>query len=157
MKESDLYIPVRDWLVSKGYTIHVEVFGVDIVATKPDASCHRGMRIAVVELKLGLTDGLFRQLLDRQHWADEVWGAIASQPRQYAALGCAGFGLLRVQDGKVEQILKAKHTLHCRHKQRDYRLKKMSREGPAQAHELAGLPACAALREQRNLRTSEVA
>lgn len=149
MRESDLYIPARDWLVKHGYTIRVEVFDADIIATKDDPACHGGTRIVAVELKPCLTEGLIAQLRSRATWADEVWGVIASDPKVTTGLRYEGFGLLRVVDGKVRMLRKAQPQPMWRHKLRVYRLKKLAGLPVAEPHHLAGLPSCPQLKAQR--------
>lgn len=152
MAESDLYIPVRDWLRAQGWTVHVELFDCDVIATKPDTTCPNGVRIRVVELKPCLTGVLMCQLYTRAMWADEVMAAVASEARATTELRDNGFGLLQVRDGKVRQRISPKLQPWQWHKRRAYRLKKLAGRAPAQDHELAGLPSCPRLREQRELR-----
>jgi hypothetical protein len=150
VRESDLFPPVRKWLESKGYTIHVEMFDADIIATKDG-------RIVVVELKPCLTQHLITQCARRSQWADEVWCAIGSEPRTISELKYSGFGLLLVSGGKVRKKLGAKPQPWQWHKMRAYRAKRLMDRAPAMAHEIAGLPCCAALREQRERREAGVA
>lgn len=154
MKESDLYIPARDWLRARGYTIHVEIFDADIIATKPDPSCHGGTRIVAVELKPCLSQELMTQLGTRAQWADEVWGVIASEPRGTSDVAYHGYGLLQVAGGKVWMLRKAKPQPMWRHKQRDYRLKKLGRTPAATENCRAGLPSCPELAAQRKVTRS---
>lgn len=150
VKESDLYVPVRDWLAARGWVIHVEIFDADIVAV-------RDGRMLAVELKPCLTQDLMNQLHHRAVWADEVIGAIASEPRgRLHALRYYGFGLLQVIDGKVRQRIKPRPQPWQWHRTRAYRLKKLNSRPPAADHEVAGLPGCSALREQRAWRRSQV-
>lgn len=146
MRESDLYPPVRDWLIARGYEVHVEIFDCDIVAVKDG-------RLLVVELKLCLARELFTQMEDAARWADEVMGAVASAPRKLGGLSNKGFGLLQVTDGRVRQRVKPRPQPHWWFKKRAYRIKKLNGRDPAMPHELAGLPSCPALRLQREQRT----
>lgn len=146
VRESDLYPPVRDWLAKRGYTIHVEMFGVDIVAMKED-------QIVAIELKLCLTESLYRQCEHNSEWADLVIGVIASDSKKTAMFRYKGFGLLQVMDGKVRQRIKPRPQPWARIKRRDYRIKKLMNRAPAMEHETAGLPSCRRLREQRLLRS----
>ena len=148
VRESDLYQPVRDWLVAQGYEVHVEVFDADIVATKDG-------RLIAVELKPCLTDGLTLQLHHRAGWADEVWAAVSSEPRITSILRDAGYGLLQVVNGRVRKRFKARPQPWGWHSRHAYRLKKLANREPAHDHELAGLPCCPQLREQRRLRSKE--
>jgi hypothetical protein len=106
MRESDLYPPVRDWLIARGYEVHVEIFGHDIVALKDG-------KALVVELKLGLTRVLTKQLESAANWADEVMGAVGveviiGKSGECGAYRYNGFGLLQVVGGKVRQRIRPK-------------------------------------------------
>ena len=68
-RETDLYPPVRDFLVEQGFTVRGEVRGCDVTAVK-------GEHVVVVELKLGLTLGLLLQGIRRQKVADLVYVAV---------------------------------------------------------------------------------
>lgn len=145
MRESDLYVPVRDWLAARGYAVYVERFGADVVAV-------RGGELTVVALKLCLTQGLMEQLGWRAQWADYVIAAVASEPKHLSGLRYAGYGLLQVRDGKARQRLVARPQPWLWHRKHDYRAKKLAGEAPAMAHEVAGLPSCPQLRQQRRQR-----
>jgi hypothetical protein len=132
MKESDLYIPVRNWLIARGYEIHVEIFDADIVAVKDG-------ELTAVELKACLSSDLYRQCCNRARWADYVIAAVASVPRQVGMYTHAGFGVLLVNGGKVHQKAKPRPQPWLWHKMHDYRVKKLTGRLPAQEHELAGL------------------
>lgn len=67
--ESDLYIPVRDFLTSLGYTVRAEVDDCDIAAVK-------GEELLIVELKLNLTVELLTQAVKRQRMTDLVYIAV---------------------------------------------------------------------------------
>lgn len=142
MLESDLYIPVRDWLLKRGFEVHTEVFGHDIVALKDDQA-------TVVELKLCSTTGLISQLYEAAKWADFVIGAIASEPRSVSVYRYQGFGLLRVDGSRIVLKKKAQLQPFYRTKARQYRFKKLIGRHPAMEHELAGLPATPKLAIQR--------
>jgi hypothetical protein len=144
-RESDLYAPVRDWLARRGYIIHAEIFGADIVATK-------GETLAVVELKLCCSQGLINQLHDRAGWANEVWGAIPTEPRYTHGFKHFGFGLLIVENGKIRIKCRPKPQPWLFHRRRKYRWDRLQLRHPAQPHETAGLPSCPALRLQRDAR-----
>lgn len=68
-RETDLYPPVRDFLVGQGFTVRAEVRGCDVTAVK-------GERVVVVEMKLGLTLDLVLQGVRRQKVADLVYLAV---------------------------------------------------------------------------------
>lgn len=141
-KESDLYPPVRDWLERQGYKVYVEQFGVDVIGL-------RDSTLVVVELKLCLTHRLRYQLQVVSGWADFVYGAVPTVPRLYRGLRHEGFGLLIVRGGKVYQRIKAQQQPFLRERKRAYRFKQLAGRGPALHDELAGLPCCPELREQR--------
>jgi len=147
MKESDLYGPVRDWLTSQGYQIHVEIFDADVIGVKDG-------RIVVVELKACLSYGVFLQCHKRASWADEVWAAIGSTPKDTGDMKRAGFGLLIVKDGKVRKRFAAKPQPWHWHRSKAYRAKKLACRAPAQPHELAGLPSNQQLTRQRMMRSA---
>lgn len=67
--ETDLYGPVRDYLVAQGYTVHSEVKHCDITAVK-------GEELVVVELKTSFNLKLLAQTVKRQRVADSVYVAI---------------------------------------------------------------------------------
>lgn len=146
MKESDLYIPVRDWLSARGWEVHVEIFGTDIVAVMGD-------KLMAVELKRGFTKSLRRQVAHRCHWADYVFAAIpgsrGNTPRGAAGIRYNGIGLLLVDGDKVHQAIKCQPQPYDWHKRHGYRIKKLTGRMPAQDYEIAGLPSCPALSEQR--------
>lgn len=145
MAESDLYIPVRDWLTARGYEVHVELFGADVIALKDG-------RVTVVELKSCLSWELIRQLTARAAWADYCYAAVPTDPRDTKVLRHSGFGLLQVVNGLVRQRIQAKPQPWAWHKMRAYRLKRLFGRVPALPTELAGLPASTALRRQRDER-----
>jgi hypothetical protein len=149
VRESDLYLPVRDWLLRQGWVVHVEVFEADIVATLGD-------KLMAVELKLGFTKSLRRQVEHRAHWADYVVAAIPGSrggPCRFAPF-CRfyGFGLLLVDGDKIHKAVGFKPQPWGWRKRHDYRVKKLTGRAPAMDHEVAGLPSCPALSEQRRLR-----
>jgi len=69
LRETDLYGPVHDYLVARGYTVRSEVKDCDIVAT-------RGDELVVVELKRSLSLDLVLQATQRQRMADLVYVAL---------------------------------------------------------------------------------
>lgn len=145
MRESELYPPVRDWLKAKGYVVHVEVFETDVLAVRDD-------KLTAIELKVSGTGYLEIQLSARAQWADFVYGVMPHRPKSIKGFQYHGFGLLVVTDGKVREVVKARPQPDHWHRRRAYRMKKLQARSPAQDHELAGLPACAALRAQRERR-----
>jgi hypothetical protein len=66
--ESDLYEPIRDYLITQGYTVRSEVHNCDITATKDE-------ELIVVELKLSFNLVLLYQATQRQRLSDSVYVA----------------------------------------------------------------------------------
>lgn len=64
--ETDLFNPVRDFLISKGYTVHSEVKNCDVAAVK-------GKELLVVELKSSFNATLLIQATKRQRIANTVY------------------------------------------------------------------------------------
>lgn len=144
MRESDLYAPVREWLRKQypDHAVHVEKFDADVIAIKEQ-------HVVVVELKACMTEELFRQCCARSEWANEVWVCVGTNPREMRLFQRGGFGVLKFVNGKIRKVRGAKPQPWRWHKMRVHRLKRLTKEAPAMAHEVAGLPSCRALREQR--------
>ena len=73
LRESDLYGPVRDWLVAQGYTVRGEVKDCDITAVKDDD-------LIIIELKRSFGVSLLVQSAQRQRATDSVYVALP-QPK----------------------------------------------------------------------------
>jgi hypothetical protein len=69
--ETELYQPVKAYLMSQGYEVKAEVGSADIVA------CRDGADPVIVELKTGFTLSLFHQAILRQSVTDAVYVAVA--------------------------------------------------------------------------------
>ena len=69
MTETDLYQPIRKYLVSHGYTVRGEVRDCDVVAVKGD-------ELVAIELKRGFSTGLLVQATKRQRIVDSVYVAL---------------------------------------------------------------------------------
>lgn len=69
MAETDLYAPVRDYLLEQGYKVRSEVRNCDIVAV-------RGDDLIVIELKRSIGMTLLAQAIDRQKITDSVYVAV---------------------------------------------------------------------------------
>lgn len=145
MKESELYPYVRDWLLQRGYEVHVELFDADVAALKNG-------QLTVVELKICASQELLMQCSVRSGWADFVIACIASEPRSLSNFRHHGYGLLQLRNGRLYERCAARPQPWHWHRRRAYRLKKLQGRLPAQPHELAGLPACKALSQQRDMR-----
>jgi hypothetical protein len=68
-RESDLYAPLRDYLVAQGYAVQGEVKRCDVVARKDDD-------LIVIELKQRFSTQLLVQAVDRQKITDSVYVAL---------------------------------------------------------------------------------
>jgi len=68
-RETDLYPPIRDYLLAQGYTVRSEVRGCDITANK-------GGELIVIELKRGFSAALLIQATQRQRLTDSVYVAL---------------------------------------------------------------------------------
>ncbi len=73
ISESDLFVPVQQYLITQGYSVKAEVLHCDVTAVKDD-------EIVVVELKKNLNISLLIQAAKRQKFADSVYVAIARKP-----------------------------------------------------------------------------
>jgi hypothetical protein len=69
VKETELYSPIKNWLLHNGYEVQAEVKNCDIVAVKDDA-------LIVIELKTSANMTLLIQATDRQRISDSVYIAI---------------------------------------------------------------------------------
>ncbi len=69
MRETDLFVPLRDYFESLGYTVHGEVGSCDLVARRGDA-------MVVVETKMTMSLRLVTQGVRRQQLSDEVYLAL---------------------------------------------------------------------------------
>ncbi|MGE5579368.1 MAG: DUF2161 family putative PD-(D/E)XK-type phosphodiesterase [Bacillota bacterium] len=66
IKETDLYGPLRDYLVARGYVVRSEVRGIDVVA-------ERDGEALIFEMKRHLSLPLVAQAVDRQRAFDSVY------------------------------------------------------------------------------------
>jgi len=109
IRETDLYGPVRDWLLAQNYTVRGEVRGCDIAATRDDD-------LVLIELKCGFTTDLILQAVERQRAADSVYVALPRPKRGRGGSRWRGIehllrrlelGLLLVspETNKVEAVL----------------------------------------------------
>ncbi len=69
LRETDLYEPIRQFLVSQGYTVRAEVADCDITAYKDG-------ELLVVELKRRFSLDLLLQAIDRQRVTESVYVAL---------------------------------------------------------------------------------
>lgn len=68
-KETDLYQPIRDYLIQNGYTVRSEVINCDIAAVKDND-------LIVIELKCSANLQLLIQATERQRITDSVYVAV---------------------------------------------------------------------------------
>ena len=108
--ETDLYLPVKAFLVAQGYEVKAEVGAADIVA------CRGNDDPVIVELKAAFSLTLFHQAIARQSVTDYVYIAVprgsgrrflTSLKSNVALARRLGLGLLtvRLSDGFVEPHL----------------------------------------------------
>ena len=69
LRETDLYQPIRDYLIDNGYTVRSEVINCDMTATKDD-------ELIVIELKRSANIELLIQATERQRITDSVYVAV---------------------------------------------------------------------------------
>ena len=69
VRETDLYLPLRAYLETLGYTVRAEVHGCDVAAVKGD-------EFVLIELKRALNVSLLVQAVERQRATDSVYVAI---------------------------------------------------------------------------------
>ena len=67
--EADMYLPVKEFFLSLGYSVHGEVKNCDIALMK-------GERLTIIELKKSFNLQLLFQALDRQKYCDDVYIAV---------------------------------------------------------------------------------
>ena len=112
MKETDLFFPVRDYLMALGYDVQGEILAADIFAKKEDD-------IIIVELKLTISLKLIYQALERKKITDHVYIATPlsiakshhrNNPQFYDLLKRLGVGLLAVNNQQVTCLLASDHS-----------------------------------------------
>lgn len=72
MNESDLFQPIKNYLLKNNYTVNSEVLHCDIIAQKNN-------EVIAIELKKNFNATLLIQAVDRQKFADSVYVAIIKQ------------------------------------------------------------------------------
>src|SRR5688500_3675257 len=78
--EASLYLPVKRFLESRGYSVKGEVCGCDLVARRGDEPA------VIVELKLRFTLALLLQGVDRLAVSERVYLAVPRPPRRARSL-----------------------------------------------------------------------
>ncbi|EAQ05111.1 hypothetical protein OB2597_07495 [Pseudooceanicola batsensis HTCC2597] len=105
LRETDLYPPVRDFLIGQGYDVKSEVSGADVVAMRDDDPDP-----VIVELKTGMNLTLVQQGVARQALTDWVYLAVPAMRGRKTMTAhvslCRRLGLglmtVRPRDGYVE-------------------------------------------------------
>jgi hypothetical protein len=99
MPETALYPTVKRFLEAAGFQVKGEIHGCDVVAVQAGEP----VRLAIVEMKLGLNLELLLQAVDRMRAADEVWLAVPAtrrgrdrDPRVHRLCRLIGLGLMAV-------------------------------------------------------------
>ncbi len=108
--ETSLYLPVKTFLETAGYTVKGEIGGCDLVGLSDDDPSV----VVVCELKLSFNLELILQAVDRASVADEVWiaarvsakGRGREADKRYRDL-CRrlGFGMLGISDAGEVSVL----------------------------------------------------
>lgn len=75
-KETELYLPVKKWFESAGFTVHAEVKDCDLTAIKDS-------ELIIAEFKRGLTIELLLQGVSRQKSAEKVYIVIQKPSVKY--------------------------------------------------------------------------
>ncbi|MCQ4628912.1 hypothetical protein GB927_002615 [Shinella sp. CPCC 100929] len=132
--ETSLYLPIKTFLESAGYTVKGEIGGCDLVGlSEGDPTV-----VVIGELKLVFNLELILQAIDRATMADEVWiaarisarGRGRESDRRYRDL-CRrlGFGMLGVSDaGEVSIIVSSVSPMPRSNPKRRTRLVKEHRK-----------------------------
>lgn len=69
MKEVEMYKPLKKFLEKRGYIVHAEVEGVDVMAKKGD-------ELVIVEMKIAFNMQLVYQLIERLKITDQVYAYV---------------------------------------------------------------------------------
>jgi hypothetical protein len=109
LKETDLYLPIKQMLEGQGYIVKGEIGAADVVAVRGDEE------LIIIELKTGFSLSLFHQGIARQVITDAVYVAVPrgsgraflkALAENKALCRRLGLGLItvRLEDGFVEVI-----------------------------------------------------
>ncbi len=111
MKETDLFKPVRQLLLSMGYEVQGEIMAADVFAVKDKD-------IIIVELKLAMSLKLVYQAIERQKVTPHVYIAmpklplrrhLKANPQLTLLLKKCGIGLIEVTQAEANIILNSHH------------------------------------------------
>jgi len=106
LQESDLYLPIKNFLMNLGYEVKGEIKNCDIVA-------QNGNNLIIIELKLNLNITLLLQAVDRLTLSDTVYIAIPKQCSMFKKqskqikklIARLGIGLIIVDIQKTKQYV----------------------------------------------------
>lgn len=106
LKETDLYLPIKNFLNNLGYEVKGEIKECDVIAKKDDA-------LIIIELKLSLNITLLLQAVERFTLADIVYIAIPKQCPMFKKqtkqvkklIARLGLGLIVVDIQKEQQYV----------------------------------------------------
>lgn len=105
IKESDLYLPIKQFFQIKGYTVKGEVKNCDIV-------CIKEKKVIVIEIKKTFNLKLVYQAIERQSLTSHVYVAILKPNKSFNDINklCKriGIGLIFVTLGKKESLVEIK-------------------------------------------------
>lgn len=118
LSETDLYKPIRDYLVAQGYTVRAEVNHCDVTAVKGD-------ELVVIEMKKAFGTALLIQAAQRQRITDSVYVALPKQRPSRTWRGAQHLlkrlelGLMLVsRDGRTSQVEVVFHPVPFRRQKR---------------------------------------
>ncbi len=108
--ETDLYLPIKNLLISRGYEVKSEIGKADVMAVKEDETP------IIVELKTSFSLTLFHQAIERQSITDHVYIAVPKESgkrfqtslkrnKSLCRRLSLGLILIRLSDGFTEVIL----------------------------------------------------
>lgn len=143
MKETDLYLPMKEWFKQRGYEVRPEVCTLgrifDAIAVKRDI-------VVAIEMKLSLTKKLFDQIKYGHLFADYSYSVIGSIPRiESETLNYHlndGIGILSIRNNIVKELYPPKkHTkpVDRYHQQAIDYIKKSKDEGIGGSANLKGI------------------
>jgi len=118
LSETDLYKPIRDYLVAQGYTVRAEVNHCDVTAVKGD-------ELVVIEMKKAFGTALLIQAAQRQRITDSVYVALPKQRPSRTWRGAQHLlkrlelGLMLIsRDGRKSSVEVAFHPVPFRRQKR---------------------------------------
>jgi len=107
LKERNLYFPVKNLFIEKGYIVKAEIphFGsyIDLVA-------YDGETVISVELKTTLSKQVIKQAYKDSISSDYVYVAVPTKPRNTEPCSKLGIGIIKITDESAVIILEAQKT-----------------------------------------------